>query len=135
MKLEGQLYPFYQKKSKLRYFMNHTWRIPDGKRPDHYSKLSIKIPCPSSADDPAVILLTLHNARRSFFLTFTSVEDLERVFNLQNLASEASETYEDLRAEIEQELKNAEMAREILEKATKDIHDAAFSKDRDKAKS
>jgi len=128
MKLEGNLYPFYQKKPGLSYLLNHTWRIPDGKNPNCYTKLSIKIPCPKSAQDYPVIIATLHNSKRSFFLTFTRVEDLERVFNLQNLASVASESYENLKARMEQELKNAETARQILEKATKDIHDAAFSR-------
>jgi len=135
MRLEGQLLPFYHKRSRLSYFLNHTWKIPEGKDSRYYTKLSIKIPCPKSAEDEPIVLLTLHNPKRSYFMTFTSVQDLEFVFNLQNLASVASETYENLRARIEQELKNAEMAREILEKATKDIHDTAFSKDWDKAKS
>jgi len=128
MRLEGQLYPFYQRKPSIRYFMNHTWKIYEGKEPNYYTRLSIKIPCPRSADDPAIILVTLHNAKRSFFMTFTSVQDLEDIFNLPKLASQASQTYESLKSEIERELKNAETARAILEKATKDIHDVAFSR-------
>lgn len=135
MKIEGQLMPFYHRRRKLDYFLNHTWRITEGRNPDYYTKLSIKIPCPRSADDPAIILVTLHNPKRSYFMTFTSVLALEDVFNLEKLASQTPEGYENLKARIEQELKNAEIAREILEKATKDIHDAAFSKDWDKAKS
>lgn len=126
MKLEGNLYPFYHRKSKLNYFMNHTWRIAEGTNPNYYTKLSFKIPCPKSADDYPVIIATLHNSKRSYFMTFASVRDLEDVFNLQNLALSASEDYENLKARMEQELKNAEVARKILEKATKDIHDVAF---------
>lgn len=126
MKLEGQLYPFYHSKSRISYFMNHTWRFQDGRQPNYYTKLSIKIPCPRSAEDSPVILVTLHNAKRSFFMTFTSVLDLESVFNLEKLASQTPEGYENLKARIQRELKNAETARAILEKATKDIHDVAF---------
>lgn len=125
MKLEGQLYPFYHKRPKISYFMNHTWKIYDGKQPNYYTKLSIKIPCPKSAEDPPIILVTLHNAKRSFFMTFAGIEDLEHIFNLQDLAISANETYENLRARIERELKNAAMAQAILDQATQKVHEAA----------
>ena len=102
------------RRSRLTYLINHTWRIQDPYT-EFYHKITIGVPTPRSADDKPAILVKLHNAHRSLLMRFSNVEDLCRVFALAN----------NFRAELEDALINATqmwiIRREVQKEADKEI--------------
>ncbi|MDH5363871.1 MAG: hypothetical protein OEZ07_01065 [Dehalococcoidia bacterium] len=100
----------------MKYLCKHVYRVPDGLNPKYFTVLTFKVPAPQKANDEPVILVDLYNVKNSIFLTYTSVESLNRVFTLE-ATDENLEEELDLRLETAAKIKaiRMELEKEIME--------------------
>lgn len=84
----------------MKYLVEHVYQIHNNLHPEYYTMMKIKVPSPETADDKPIVLVALYNVKKSIFLTFTSVEDANRIFNLDAIEK-------GLKEDLEERLKTA----------------------------
>jgi len=92
---------------KMQYMIEHVYKIKNDLHPrDYYTMIKFKVPSPQTSNDKPVILVSLYNAKEAIMLPFTSMENLNRIFNLDAIQ-------EGLFEDLAVSLQTAETVRQI----------------------
>lgn len=98
----------------MKYLCKHVYRVPDGLNRKYFTVLTFKVPAPEKGSDEPVVIVSLHNAKKSIFLTFTDIDKLDIIFNLDKIETS-------LKANLTEILKTAGQVKAIRVQVDKEI--------------